>query len=199
LKHVFVETNFIVEVVRPSPSPDALKLLGRQGKDVELHVPWAALVESKRTLERIIREDLGFDAPMLKRAARELKAAAISKDEMRILQQFVARTKGDREKALKAIAKDVDAAAAKMSMIEPSKEVIAKTLSLYQVKSLPPFDEMIMGAVLTRAETLWRKGETALYFCNLNKDDFDPTNRPTLTAEYASCGLTYLPSFRVPR
>lgn len=198
MKHVFVETNFIIEVVRPLAAPEATKLFARRGKDIELHVPWVAVVESKRTLDRIIREDLGFDAPMLKRAATELKTGVISKDDMKLLQQFVERTKKDRTDAIKKIAANVDAAAAAMNVIDPTKEVIVKTLNLYQVKSLPPFDEMIMGAVLTQAEALAKKGETALFFCNLNKNDFDPTNRPELTAEYASCGLTYLPSFKVP-
>jgi hypothetical protein len=42
----------------------------------------------------------------------------------------------------------VDAAVARMRVIEPSKEVVTKVLNLYEIKSLPPFDEMAMGAVL---------------------------------------------------
>jgi len=37
-----------------------------------------------------------------------------------------------------------------------------------------------------------------LFFCSLNKKDFDPQNRPTLDAEYSACGLTYLTTFQVP-
>jgi hypothetical protein len=37
-----------------------------------------------------------------------------------------------------------------------------------------------------------------LFFCNLNKKDFDPTNRPTLELEYTACGLKYLATFHVP-
>jgi Mg2+ and Co2+ transporter CorA len=82
------------------------------------------------------------------------------------------------------IGAQVDDFVATMRVIEPTKDVILKTLSMYQVKSLQPFDEMIMGAVLTRAEELVQRGEADLYFCNLNKKDFDPTNRPELAAEY---------------
>jgi hypothetical protein len=198
LKHVFVESNFIIELARPFAGPDAGKLFGRQGADVQLHVPWAAVVESKRTLGRIIREDLGFDDTMQKFGARQLKSALITTDELKVLQRFAKMTSLAREDALKKIGADVDGAVAKMSVIEPTKEVILKTLSIYQVKSLQPFDEMIMGAVLTRAEELVRNGATDLFFCNLNKKDFDPTNRPELAAEYADRSMTYLSGFKVP-
>lgn len=199
MKHVFVESNFVIELLRPFAGPDAAKLFARQGADVQLHIPWAAVVESKRTLGRLIAEDLGFDGTMLKFGVIQLKNAGITKDEMKVLQKFGKMTKSAREKALKNASSAVDAAVGKMTLIEPTKDVITKTLAMYQVKSLQPFDEMIMGAVLTRAADLAKTGATSLFFCNLNKDDFDPTNRPQLAAEYAASKVTYLPSFKVPK
>jgi hypothetical protein len=198
LKHVFVETNFIIELVRPLPGPDAEKLFARQGADVRLHLPWASVVEAKRTLDRIIREDLGFDDSMQRFGVRRFRAGSLSQDEKKVLDHFATIAKAARETALKSIGSDVDAKVAKMELIEPTKGVITKTLSIYPIKSLPPFDEMIMGAVLTKAYDLLQSGETDLYFCNLNKKDFDPTNRSQLEAEYKACGLKYLPTFKVP-
>ena len=70
---------------------------------------------------------------------------------------------------------------------------------------LPPFDEMVLGAVVAKAVDLHRNGERELFFCNLNKSDFSPLDsggmaitRPNLEGEYARCGLTYLSSFDVP-
>ena len=87
----------------------------------------------------------------------------------------------------------------------PSTDVVAETLRIWTVKSLPPFDEMVLGAVVARSAELYRQGEREIFFCNLNKSDFSPHDsggmaitRPNLEAEYARCGLKYLSSFDVP-
>jgi predicted nucleic acid-binding protein len=72
MKHVFVETNFLVELLRPSPAKDAEQLFARNdGVDLRLYVPWCSQSEVWRTLsDRIIREDLGFTDAMMKFALR---------------------------------------------------------------------------------------------------------------------------------
>jgi hypothetical protein len=55
-----------------------------------------------------------------------------------------------------------------------------------------------MGAVLVKAEELHHRGEGELFFCNLNKNDFDPDNKPTLAAEYQRLGIRYQSSFKIP-
>lgn len=60
MKHVFVETNFFVDVLRPFPRLEAEQLLARHGADVTLYVPWCSSTEAKRTIDRIVREDLAF-------------------------------------------------------------------------------------------------------------------------------------------
>ncbi|AUX42461.1 uncharacterized protein SOCE26_038940 [Sorangium cellulosum] len=82
--------------------------------------------------------------------------------------------------------------------VPPSQAVIQRTLSIFPVKSLPPFDEMVLGAVLTHAEALSARGETELFFCNLNAKDFEPTAGNELGNAYAASGLRYLDSFSVP-
>lgn len=198
MKHVFVETNFIIELVRPFAAAEAHRLASRNGVDVVLHVPWVSIVESKRTLDRIVSEDLGFEHSMKQFAVRERVANRLSKEEMNFLNDFADRTKNARALALGAIATDVDKVVAAMNVIEPSRDVVEKTLAIYPIKSLPPFDEMVMGAVLSRAEELVKSGERDFYFCNLNTKDFDPTNRPTLRSEYQRLTISYLASFRVP-
>jgi hypothetical protein len=54
VNHVFVETNFFIDVLRPFPAPVATALLARVGRDVTLYLPWVAIGEAKRTLVRII-------------------------------------------------------------------------------------------------------------------------------------------------
>ncbi|WP_433929123.1 hypothetical protein AB3662_36500 [Sorangium cellulosum] len=97
-----------------------------------------------------------------------------------------------------AVEARVNGAVAKMSVIPPSPGVVATTMALYPVKSLPPFDEMVLGAVLFRAQELFNNGERVLYFCNANIRDFGPTSGNALGAADAACGLQYLSDFKVP-
>lgn len=198
MKHVFVETNFIIELVRPFPGNDVAQLYGRLHDDVTLYVPWVSIVEAKRTLTNIVNEDLGFVVSMTKFAAQEFRSGQLSADHKAVVDKLATRAKTAREHALSRISDDVDAAVAAMETIPPTQDVIRKTLSLYPIKSLPPFDEMVMGAVLVKAENLYDRGERDLFFCNLNKKDFDPTNRPALAEEYRRHSITYQSSFKIP-
>jgi hypothetical protein len=200
VKHVFVETNFVIDVARPFPSPDAEALLARAdvGGDVILHIPWVAIAEAKRTLDRIIREDLGFTDSMLQFVVREFRDRKIDPAEKRAIDSLSQRAKASRQAAIQGIATTIDAVAARATVIEPNKAVVAKVLTLFAVKSLKPFDEMVLGAVLTKATELHHAGERELWFCNLNKKDFDPANQPALASEYSMSGLQFRASFAIP-
>jgi len=198
LKHVFVETNFLVDVLRPSAGQDGTSLLERHGKDVTLYVPWVSVVEAKRTLDRIVKEDLGFHEKMLAHAVRRLRDKTLSKADHKVLDTFAKEAAQYQYEQVSTIEARVDEIAKKVELIEPDKAVVEKTLSLFPVKSLPPFDEMVLGAVLVKAAALKASGGTDIIFCNLNKNDFDPAKRPNLAAEYAACGITYRSDFKVP-
>lgn len=203
VKHVFVETNFLIAVARPLPHPRAEKLLddGRRGA-VALHIPWCAVTEARRTMQRIINDDLGFDNEMLGFARKELLPADQAK--FAIVKELAEKVRAARRLALADLNSIIDIVIADMSIIPPSAEAVNQTLSVWTIKSLPPFDEMVMGSVLAKATELYRAGERELFFCNLNKSDFSPEDkgglaitRPELAAAYAACGLTYKPSFDV--
>jgi hypothetical protein len=199
VKHVFVETNFLIEVARPFPGPRAEALLKRgQAGAVQLHIPWCSVEEAKRTLVRIIEEDLGFTSAMMKFASRAFLAdpsrfAKVEVDKLKVLAE-VAKAEAIRTKDAR-----VDAFAANMEVILPSQAVISTTLAMFDVKSLKPFDEMAAGAILTRAGELYAAGERELFFCTLDKDDLAPSDgRPKLKAVYDGCGLRFLSTFEVP-
>jgi predicted nucleic acid-binding protein len=200
LNHVFVETNFLVDLLRPFAGREAEALWGRRGKDVRLYVPWVSLAEAKRTLGRVVNEDLGFSEAMMTHAVRQLLAGSLSRPDHQVLLRFAEDAKSAQYNQQKAIERRVDEVAqdTNVVVIEPDKAVVEKTLNLFPVKSLPPFDEMVLGAVLVKAAEVNAGGASQLHFCNLNKKDFDPTNRPALAAEYSSCGLLYRSDFRIP-
>lgn len=201
MKHVLVETNFLVSVLRPFPAKDAQRLLQRADTgELRLHIPWVSLTEVRRTLTDVIREDLGFRKAMLRFAVQDLQTHAISGNEMKVFQALEHRAEAALASALTSIDNNVDMLASKLEVIEPSKAVVARTMAIFPIKHLPPFDEMVLGAVLAQAESLFQASETDLWFCNLNVNDFDPERNTNsgLAAEYKRCGLNYLRSFDVP-
>lgn len=59
---VYVETNFVIDLLRPFPKEGATELFDRhRSSELTLLVPWCSLKEAQRTLERVVRSDLGFD------------------------------------------------------------------------------------------------------------------------------------------
>lgn len=194
MKHVFVETNFLIELARPVPTPRlgaaALHERARRG-EIRLHLPWCSINEAKRTLSRIITEDFAFRKGLERYAAsRRLQAQ---------VRTLLARAKQESIEAQSQCEETVDGLCASLDIIPPSAAVVSRTLLLYPVKSLPPFDEMVLGAVLTRAEELLTAGERELWFCSLNKNDFGADRHDSpLSIAYRMAGLAYLENFDVP-
>jgi predicted nucleic acid-binding protein len=197
MKHVFVETNFLIDLLRPFPSKDAERLFARNdGVDIRLYIPWCSQSEAWRTLnDRIIREDLGFPDAMMKFAVRRWLAnrTLFDKDEVEKVRTLA---EADRTAALTSIDQRIQNTVAQMTRIDPSPAVVARTLQVFTVKTLKPFDEMVLGAVLAKATELYAAGERDLHFCELDGDL--ASQHPPLVAEYASCGLTVHQDFRVP-
>ncbi len=199
MKHVFVETNFLVDLLRPLSRSDATDLFARNSGGIRLYLPWVSVNEAKRTItSKIVYEDLGFADRLKQFGVKLLNSRKITHTDMGPIQTLEQLVKQERTSALASVISDVDDAVSKMTVIQPSLGVVAKTVSLFPVKSLPPFDEMVLGAVLFEAAALHARGESALYFCNKNSKDFAPKPGNLLGKEYAACGLTYKDDFVVP-
>lgn len=197
MKHVFVETNFLIDLLRPFPSKDAEALFARNdGVDLRLHIPWCSQSEAWRTLsDRIIREDLGFTDAMMKFALRRWLADRTLFDKAEV-EKVRDLANADRAAALRTLEQRIQETVTSMARIDPMPPVVARTLRVFMVKSLKPFDEMVLGAVLSKATELHAAGERDLHFCDLDGDL--ASQHPPLVAEYASCGLAVRQDFRVP-
>lgn len=89
MNHVFAETNFLVDLLRPLPAKDAVDLFERIGKDVTLHIPWVSVSEAKRTIPaKISRDDLGFADLVGKFGVKLLESSVVSTVEMKVIQEF---------------------------------------------------------------------------------------------------------------
>ncbi len=174
-------------------------MYARNGGDVAIHIPWVSLTEAKRTIEtRIIREDIGFSDNLQRFSVRILRDNTLSLEDMRSIQKVVKRLKLDTSRLIKEVSQSLADVAKNISVIPPSQGVVDKTMTLYPVKALPPFDEMVLGAVLHQAEWLKTAGHTEVYFCNKNTKDFAPTTGNQLATIYAQHNIHYLNTFEVP-
>jgi len=199
VKHVFVETNFLVALLRPFPQKPACDLYGRHRHNIELHIPWCAFTEASRTLERIIREDLAF----VDGAGRLLGSMMTSSPRPSgsfhtEVKKFINEGRKRRQDALFDYTQRLKDIQGAVTVEPPSQAAVQMTLTLFTRKILPPFDEMVLGTVLDAASALCSAGQTDVWFCNLNKNDFEPTSGNELGAAYQNAGLKYLPSFEVP-
>lgn len=195
MKHVFVETNFLIDLARPLANRKAEALLDHQNKGIiALYVPWCSVSEAKRTLIRIIAEDLDFSDKLMSFAVKSYLADR-TKFDIGELQKLIKLAGIAKKEALRNKETRIDDLAAQMTVIRPSQAVVDKTLHLFDTKSLKPFDEMALGAILTRAAELYAEGERELYFCTLDKKDLGPGKDSPLQAAYDDCGLVFRSDF----
>lgn len=196
MKHVFVETNFLVSLLRPFPAQDALDLFARNdGVNLRLYIPWCSQAEAHRKLTDITKTDLGFTDSMMTFVVRRWLAdrRLFDKSEIDKVKRLADE---DRRVALQTLSTRIVDAVGRMTRIDPSPEVIARTLQVFAVKALKPFDEMVLGAVLAKATELHAAGERELLFCELDGDL--ASQHPPLVTEYAACGLVVRQDFNVP-
>ena len=195
MKHVFVETNFLISLLRPFPTKEAERLFVRNdGVNLRLYVPWCSQSEARRTLIEIIKADLGFTDTMMEFARRRWLADRTLFDK-REIDKVKSLAEEDRRQALSTLESRIVGLVARMERIDPSADVVARTLKVFAVKALKPFDEMVLGAVLAKATELYAAGERDLVFCELDGDL--ASQYPPLLNEYAACGLQVRSDFNV--
>lgn len=198
MRHVFVETNFLIALLRPFPQPDAVSLYARHGHDATLHLPWCAFTEAARTLERIVRDDLAFVDGTGRFFGQLMAGTPRPPPEFEHqVRLFIDRGRSRRREALAEYVDALRDVQAKVVVLGPTQALVDRTLRLFAIKALTPFDEMVLGAVLEGASELHARGERDLWFCNLNKHDFQPKPGNELAAAYSEAGLRYIDSFDV--
>jgi hypothetical protein len=79
-------------------------------------------------------------------------------------------------------------------MIAPSPAVVARTLGVFHQKHLKPFDEMVLGAVLAKADELRATGPCALFFATRDGD----LRTSNLLPHYKVLGIEIRDDFRLP-
>jgi hypothetical protein len=185
MRHVFVETNWVVACAAPAhhKNPAALELLDRAASgELKLYLPVICISEARRPIFRQFQARSEADRVRQFLLWARDNGFVPTKDEeaaRRVLDQMEGRVKADLEKlddALETltVAKGVEAFNLSQSMLERCTD-----LSLAKL-DLQPFDQAILAAILIRAEELRAGGVDQLDFCELDSDlqPWDKDSRP---------------------
>lgn len=175
--HVFVETNWVVAYAASAHSrlraPAASKLLERAAHgDLTLHLPSVCLAEARRPLHQ--------DSQVRTIADRVRQFLSWAKDRQRVTPEEDEVTRRVMDKMESLIRTDLDRLEntlqglrhqAGIEVFDISSEMAHRCTELsFSGLELKPFDQMILAAVLVRAEELLRSGYKDLAFCELDAD-----------------------------
>jgi predicted nucleic acid-binding protein len=175
VKHVFVETNWVVDCAAPEHhrAPAALALLERAADaEILLHLPAICLTEARSTILRrfqprseadAIRKFLSWVKPSSKVTPAEDTAAR------RVVDMFEAKVKAD----LRELGTALDALARRpgVETFPLSERMLERAVALATSElAMEPFDQAILAGVLVRAQELREAGATDLVFCERDSD-----------------------------
>ena len=181
MRHVFVETNWVVGYAAPAHHKrlDAVELLQRSREgEVRLHLPAPCVTEARHPI--VTKCQPRNEADAIRRFLRRARAdCAVSAEEERVTRVVLDRF----EQQVKSELAQLDEALASL-LREPGVEIFAlnermlgRAVELAQSDlKLDPFDQAILAAILVRSEELRRDAE--LCFCEIDSD-LQPWNRHT--------------------
>jgi hypothetical protein len=175
MRHVFVETNWVVAYAAPAHHkiPAALELFDRVAAgELQLHLPVICLSEARRPiLERFRSKNEADRVRQFLLWARDNKFVDPKDEEAtrRALDQMESRVKADLEK-LDAALENLKAAKG-VETFNLSQPMLERCAGLSQAKlDLQPFDQAILAAILVRAEELHAEGVDQMDFCESDAD-----------------------------
>lgn len=190
MKHVFVETNWVVDYCAPAHQRAlaAINLLeAAKLGTICLHLPAPCLTEARSAIRIKFQPK---EANRLREFLKWAKAnghleAKVVEDTRRVLDQF--------EQLVK---QDLDNLEVRLEGLKTEKgfhvfplntEMLERSISLTTEVDLKPFDNSILAAVLVRAHELLKGGDD-LAFCELDGDlqpwDKNGNTKPVLTRLY---------------
>jgi predicted nucleic acid-binding protein len=168
-KHVFVETNWIVDLVAPliSGNPAARELLERSRRgELMLHVPVISLSEARKVIrEKSPRAEIGSIRTFIRdqKEGGEIDESAANAA-FELLSQFQQHVKKERDAAPNRIAALLQEQALDVFPLDEAMLVRSTKLSAETSLFLESFDNAILAAILVRAAAL-REAGNELFFC----------------------------------
>jgi len=198
MKHVFVETNWVVEYGAPDHvrPPKALELVeGAEGGRLRLYLPSIYLTEARHPIRK------KFNPRATSDSIRSYLAWASKQGTLRAGDSEAIRRVLDEHKS--TVLSELDRVDERLRLLRVhpgievfplSDDMLARAVELsLQNLDLKPFDQAILAAVLVRARELRDSGADDIVFCELDGDlqPWDKDGRPKepLQTLYADAGV----------
>lgn len=195
--HVFVESNWVVEVCAPAfrRTPDALALLAAAATgSITLHIPGVAFREGRSVIRRKYQPKEAKILHDFRRWARQNTdmSAEVDRSANELLTRFSNSINADLDNIDARIQTVESASGVNVFALDDAK--LQRSLQLRDEvpdAELGPFDEAILGGVLVRATEI---GEAEkILFCTLDRDlspvDKRGAPRTRLKAIYDAVGI----------
>jgi hypothetical protein len=193
MRHVFVETNWVVAYAAPANhrNPAAIELFDRAANgEIKPHLPVVCIAEARRPIFERFQSRAHADRIrqflLWTRSTGNLDAA---EDEAtrRVLGRMEAREKADLARLDEAL--ENLRAADGIEVFNLSQEMLELCADLSFLKlNLNPFDQAILAAIIVRAKRLLVDGVEETAFCELDSDlrpfDKDINRKEPLAALY---------------
>ena len=172
---VFVETNWVVDIVAPAhlQRPQAAQLLSlAESGEFELHLPAICLTEARETIPRRFnpRTDSEDLRKFVKWAKKEGKLTIEDANAaFRVFDKFDGLVTNELRKVperLIELAKHPN-----LNVFPLSESMLERQVSIGAMDTLlKPYDMAVLAAILVRAEDLQQEGHSWVGFCELDSD-----------------------------
>ncbi len=191
MRHVFVETNWVVDYCAPAHQRTlaAINLLeAAKSGTIQLHLPAPCLAEARsviRTKFQPREADRLREYLKWAKVNRHVQAEA-EETTRRVLDQFESLVKRDLDNL--GVRLEGMKAERGLHVFPLSADMLEQSVSLFEKLDLRPFDNSILAAILVRAHELGKEGEKDLAFCELDGDlqpwDKKGNTKPVLARLY---------------
>jgi predicted nucleic acid-binding protein len=175
MRHVFVETNWVVAYAAPAHhrNPDASELFDRAASgEIKLSLPVICIAEARRPIfERFQSRNEADRVRQFLLWARDAGIVNAAEDEAtrRVLDRMEGRVRADLERLDETF--DNLKAADGIEIFNLTQEMLERCADLsYLNLDLKPFDQAILAAILVRGERLLADGVDETAFCELDSD-----------------------------
>ncbi len=175
MRHVFVETNWVVDCTAPAHNrvPAALDLVRRAREgEIQLHLPAICLAEARHPLSTKFQTRLAADR-VRQFVTWALSTGRLTRDQTDAirggidLMENVVRNDLQRiETTLRELTENRG-----LEVFPMCAAMLARSTELcFELPDLKPYDQAVLAAVLVRADELLRSGDRELVFCELDSD-----------------------------
>ena len=174
MRHVFVETNWLVTLAAPArdPPPAAVELLDSAGRGaIRIHIPGCCISEAKKTIRLKFQPKEADRLRSFVQWAFEKKHLdhETAESARALLASFEGHVRSGLAKLNDKLL-DITKAAG-VEVLPLDGPVLDTSLALYFKEiELGEFDRAVLATVLTKGRSLRDSGETDVNFCELDSD-----------------------------